>query len=156
MLTWLDEREEPPGQGHLAPEPQLALASQFWKSPETKAVLMPWEVVVQKNKKQKQNLAPSAPLSKAFPRSLCGRTACKAGVCKTLAKMTCIFNSVSPRKSLPFPALRLSLGRQVGGRGRGRCTGAPPPMNRAQTMGLCCSSPARGCSTRIGSCCDCT
>lgn len=46
-----------------------------------------------KNQKTKTpNLAPPAPLSKASPRSPCGRTACKAGVCKTLARATCIFN----------------------------------------------------------------
>lgn len=42
-----------------------------------------------------ETLAPPTPLSKAFPRSQCGRTACKAGVCRTLAKATCIFNSPS-------------------------------------------------------------
>lgn len=39
--------------------------------------------------------APPTQFSKAFPRSLCGTAACKAGVCRTLAKATCIFNSAA-------------------------------------------------------------
>lgn len=54
--------------------------------------------------------APPTQLSKASPRSRCGRTACKAGVCGTLAKATCIFNSPSAYvKSLCCVRLSFSL-----------------------------------------------
>lgn len=63
-------------------------------------------------------LAPPTRFSKAVPRSLSGRTACKAGVCRTLTKATCIFNSAPAYVSQCRQQRQLSCslvnGRQVG------------------------------------------
>lgn len=68
---------------HTHQGPLLA-CSQFL---ETKATLMPWEVCLKP--------WPLPLRSPRPPQGHCGTTACKAGVCRTLANATCIFNSAA-------------------------------------------------------------
>lgn len=71
------------------PTEPIGACSLLLEDSRDKGALVPWETVV-------KPLAPPTQFSKAFPRSLRGRTACKAGVCRTLTKATCsIFNSAS-------------------------------------------------------------